>query len=60
MAVSLLTMFLVINASGLAWDGLGWNEQGKEFFSVAAATRSLHEGGEDDDKVLIVATEDIQ
>ena len=52
-------MFLVINAKGLAWDGLGWNEQGKEFFSIAAATRSLHEEGEDNDKVLIVATEDI-
>ena len=57
MAVSLLTMFLVVNASGLAWDGLGWNEQGKEFFSVAAATRSLHEEGEDDGAVQIVESE---
>ena len=47
-------MFLVINANGQMWDGFGWNEQGKEFFSVAAATRSLHEEGEDDDLVSIV------
>jgi hypothetical protein len=52
-------MFLVVRADGKYWDGLGWVEQGKAFFSIAAATRSLHEEGEDDDKVLILAAEDI-
>ncbi len=47
-------MFLVVRADGKSWDGLGWNEQGKEFFSVAAAIRSLHEEGEDDAKVQIL------
>jgi hypothetical protein len=50
-------MFLVVNGKGLAWDGLGWKEQGKEFFSVAAAIRSLHEEGEDDGSVQIVEAE---
>jgi hypothetical protein len=50
-------MFLVVNGKGLAWDGLGWNEQGKEFFSVASAIRSLHEEGEDDGSVQIVEAE---
>jgi hypothetical protein len=40
-------MFLVVNAYGNYWNGFGWSEQGKEFFSPAAAQRSLHEGGED-------------
>lgn len=40
-------MFLVVHASGKYWDGLGWNVQGRKFFSPAQATRSLHEEGED-------------
>ena len=48
-------MFLVVNADGKYWDGLGWNQQGREFFSVAAATRSLCEEGEDTDNVLILS-----
>ena len=51
-------MFLVINAEGKYWDGLGWNQQGKEFFSVASATRSLHEEGEDPDEVKFVETDE--
>ena len=50
-------MFLVVNADGKYWDGLGWNQQGREFFSVGAAVRSLHEEGEDDSRVVIVETE---
>ena len=50
-------MYLVINASGKMWDGLGWSVKGKEFFSIAHATRSLHEEGEDTDKVLIISQE---
>ena len=52
--VSPWEMFLIVNANGQMWDGLGWSEQGKEFFSIAAATRSLHEEGEDDESVNIV------
>ena len=40
-------MFLVVRADGKYWDGYGWAEQGKTFFSIAAATRSLYEEGED-------------
>ena len=47
-------MILVVNANGQYWDGLGWSQQGKEFFSVAAATRSLHEEGEDADFAAFV------
>jgi hypothetical protein len=50
-------MFLVVRADGRYWDGVGWNQQGKEFFTPAAAVRSLHEEGEDDSKVLIVEKE---
>jgi hypothetical protein len=39
-------MFLVFRADGKYWTGFGWAEQGKAFFSVASATRSLHEEGE--------------
>lgn len=53
-------MYLVVSADGRYWDGFGWNQQGKEFFSPAAAVRSLHEEGEDDDGIQIVAAEDIQ
>jgi hypothetical protein len=47
-------MFLVVNASNKFWDGWGWSEQGKEFLTVASATRSLHEEGEDTNEVVIV------
>jgi hypothetical protein len=50
-------MFLVVDARGKYWDGLGWNEQGREFFSPAQATRSLHEEGEDLDNKLIISAE---
>ena len=40
-------MFLVVRADGKYWDGWNWSEQGREFFSVASATRSLYEEGED-------------
>lgn len=50
-------MFLVINAEGKYWDGFAWAQQGKEFFSVPAAVRSLHEEGEDDSAVQIVEAE---
>jgi hypothetical protein len=52
-------MFLVVNAEGKYWDGFGWNQQGKEFFSVGAATRSLHEEGEDAEHVEILPVEDL-
>ena len=52
-------MFLIVNPDGKYWDGLGWSLQGKEFFSVAAATRSLHEEGEDLDNAQILPTEEI-
>jgi len=50
-------MFRVINASGKVWDGMGWSVQGKEFISIASATRSLHEQGEDVEDTLILPTE---
>jgi hypothetical protein len=55
-AVKAGAMFLVINAYGQFWDGLGWNQQGKPFLSVSAATRSLCEEGEDIDEVNILET----
>lgn len=50
-------MYLVVNAKGQYWDGLGWSEQGREFFSIAAAHRSLHEEGEDIDNAVILDAE---
>jgi hypothetical protein len=52
-------MFLVINTSNKFWDGWGWSEQGKEFLTIAAATRSLHEEGEDANEVAIVPTSEV-
>jgi len=52
-------MYLVVRADGKSWDGLGWVEQGKAFFSIAAATRSLYEEGEGLDEALILPEEDI-
>lgn len=51
-------MFLVVNAEGKYWDGFSWNVQGKQFFSVASATRSLHEEGEDLDEARIMLKEE--
>ena len=48
-------MFLVVNADGKYWDGFAWSLRGKEFLSPAAATRSLHEEGEDPEKARIVS-----
>jgi hypothetical protein len=50
-------MFLVINGSGQVWDGHGWSEKGREFCTIARATRSLHEEGEDLDNALIVSAD---
>ena len=47
-------MILVIRADGKVWDGGAWNQQGKPFLTVAAATRSLYEEGEDTDEVNFV------
>jgi len=47
-------MFLVVRADGKFWDGWNWAEQGRAFFSPAAATRSLYEEGEDADSVKFV------
>lgn len=47
-------MFLVVHASGKYWDGLGWNVQGRKFFSPAQATRSLYEEGEDLSQAVIL------
>jgi hypothetical protein len=47
-------MFLVVNANGKYWDGMSWTEQGRPFLTVAAATRSLYEEGEDFEEVKIV------
>jgi hypothetical protein len=52
-------MFLVVNAEGKYWDGFGWSQQGREFFSIAAATRSLHEEGEDTEGALILSREEV-
>ena len=53
-------MFLVVNnASNKFWDGWGWSEQGKEFLTIAAATRSLHEEGEDVNEVVIIPSNEI-
>ncbi len=47
-------MILVIRADGKYWDGFAWSQQGKPFLTVAAATRSLCEEGEDPDMVKFV------
>ena len=36
----------MVRADGKYWTGFGWSEQGRVFFSVASATRSLYEEGE--------------
>jgi hypothetical protein len=52
-----VTVFLVINPKGQYWDGIGWSERGKVFLSVATATRSLHEEGEDPGEALILSAD---
>jgi hypothetical protein len=47
-------MILVIRADGRYWDGFAWSQQGKTFLTVAAATRSLCEEGEDTEGVNFV------
>lgn len=47
-------MVLIVRANGQYWDGLGWGSTGKVFLSVASATRSLHEEGEDTEGVEIL------
>jgi hypothetical protein len=47
-------MILIVRADGKYWDGLAWSQQGKTFLTVAAATRSLCEEGEDPDQVKFV------
>lgn len=51
-------MFLIQNLEGKYWDGLTWNSRGKEFISFAAATRSLHEEGEDLQHATIIEIND--
>jgi len=46
-------MFLVVNAKGQFWNGLGWSQQGKTFLSIGSATRSLYEEGEDIEEIVI-------
>ena len=50
-------MVLVVRADGKVWDGWNWSEQGKEFFSIATAMRSLHEEGEDCEEVKFLETD---
>jgi hypothetical protein len=47
-------MILVVRADGKYWDGYGWSQQGKTFLTVASATRSLYEEGEDVDHINYV------
>jgi hypothetical protein len=50
-------VFLVVNPKGQYWNGIGWSEKGRAFFSVAQATRSLHEEGEDLEGNLVMSAE---
>jgi len=50
-------MLLIVNAKGQFWDGLGWSQSGKDFLTVAQATRSLHEEGEGLEDKLIVSSD---
>jgi hypothetical protein len=49
-------MFFVVNPAGQFWDGVGWNQQGKPFLTVSAATRSLYEEGEGLENARILET----
>lgn len=48
-------MFLAVNATGQVWTGEGWSVRGREFFSPASCRRSLHEGGQDLDDVILMS-----
>lgn len=50
-------MFLIVNAKGQFWDGLGWNQRGRDFLTVAQATRSLHEEGEGLENKIVISSE---
>ena len=50
-------MFLIVNAKGQFWDGFGWSQRGKDFLTVAQATRSLHEEGEGLENKLIISSD---
>lgn len=47
-------MFLVVDCAGRFWDGLGWNVKGRVFCTVGSAQRSLHEQGEEFEKVAVL------
>lgn len=47
-------MFFVLDTNGKYWDGFGWSQQGREFLTVAQATRSLYEEGEGTESVIII------
>lgn len=51
------TVFIVVNPRGQFWNGFGWSEKGQSFLTIAQATRSLHEEGEDTSGNLIVSAE---
>ena len=46
-------MFLVVNAAGKYWNGIGWSQKGKEYLTPGAAVRSLQEEGEDLDQIIL-------
>ena len=49
-------MFLAVDSSGNFWDGGWWSSQGKEFLSIAALYRSLHDEGSDPTSVMVIET----
>ena len=49
-------MFLAVDSSGNFWDGWAWSSQGKEFLSIAALYRSLHDEGSDPTSVMVIET----
>lgn len=53
-------MFLVVNANGSFWDGIGWSTKGKVFCTVGRATRSLHEEGEGVEGAAILPLETVR
>jgi hypothetical protein len=47
-------MFLAVDNSGNFWDGWGWSQRGREFLSIAALYRSLHDEGSDPENVMVL------
>ena len=48
-------MYIALNQFGLAWQGYAWGlDDTRHFVSKAAATRALHEAGEDLNGVAII------